>query len=81
MEIRERSDALNALQRLADIATEGARICDGMMGKGSASVGAELMASHRDANVNGAAFWFKRFHDMERFMQAARHGVPVHNID
>ncbi|CAM9499784.1 unnamed protein product [Laminaria digitata] len=29
----KRSDALNALEKLTDIATKGVRNCDGMMGK------------------------------------------------
>ena len=54
-------------------------ICDGMVGKGAASFGGELMAFHRDANLIEQHFGSKSFHDMERqtLMQAVRHGLPV----
>ncbi|MEO9602891.1 MAG: hypothetical protein ABJG18_06220 [Lentilitoribacter sp.] len=47
----EISNALNALQKLADSATVGDFICGGRMGKVAASFGGEWIASHRDANL------------------------------
>lgn len=77
----ERSDALIELQILADIATEGALICDGMMRTVAALFGGELMAVRRDANLIGQHFGSRVFHDMGRSMQAVRHGVPVDIIE
>ena len=79
--VTERSDALNASQKLEDIATEEALKCGGMMGNVAASFGGELIASHRDANLIEQHFGSKGFHDMERLMQTARHGVPVDVVE
>ena len=75
----KRSDALNALKKLADIATEGGLDCDEMMGKVAALFGGELMASYRDANLVEQHFGSNVLYDMEHLMQAVRHGVPVDN--
>ena len=75
--VAERSDALNALQNLAGIATEGALKYCGRMGKVAASFGGEFIASRRDANLIEQYFGSKGFNGMTRLMQAVRHGVPV----
>ena len=77
----ERSDAVNTMQNLADIAIEGAFKCRGMMRKLASSFGGELIASHRDVNSIEQHFDSKVFHDMESLIQAVRHGVPVDVIE
>ncbi|MEO9497549.1 MAG: hypothetical protein ABJG42_23960 [Vibrio splendidus] len=64
----ERSNALNALQKLADSATVGDLTCGGRMGKVAASFGGELIASHLTANLIEQHFSSKGFNDLKRLM-------------
>ncbi|MEP3733697.1 MAG: hypothetical protein ABJN02_17335 [Lentilitoribacter sp.] len=77
----ERSNALIALPKLVDIATEGALKCGGRMGKVATSFGGELIASHRNANLIAQHVGSAGFNDMKRMMQAIRHRVPVDVIE
>lgn len=77
----ERLNVLNATQKLAEIATKGALNCGARMGKAPAQFDGETVGFRSDVKLIELRLGSIGVLDLNRFMQAVGHGLPVDTME